>query len=1326
MAWAHIASRTLGANINNPGSSWNTGNLSGALSLGDRMFAAVDVNWADSNPQPSVTGITDSLSNVWTKIGAIQHHFTSGGTYNEELSMWTTSSAAGTPSNITVAIDNNLSTNSGAGIAVDTFSGLNTTTSPVDIFRFDSTAFGNGTAQDSGTTSGTTSGANELKIACVSDGGANTTYGAGTSDTTYTLGATNHLNLNSETDIEYADSGSSGSTARATFTSGISSNWLCGVAVIKLPGSGANFKEFGAVLASKGLIKYMSPSLRLGVLQPEFNIRGLLAIYDPRNKGATLSSVLPFQPVSYTTTTRFPNGTLSGAPTNPWANMGNAFSNNAAYATGTSAATSSVGDSQWWDTFGFDSLIPANAVVTKAEVIVRMMASRDDDQCDIDVSIVTNINDSGAILAGKARAAEQDYIVDVLSLTPFSGPGGTGIGSEFYDANLEVAVQGFGPPISGPSIDWSLNSVSMRLTWHAPSVPAVLIKQTRRPIPATASFVGAAFKQVRRALPATVSFVGAMFKQTQRVLAATLSFIGNVATVFTPGFIQKALFATLSFAGSIVKQTNKPLPATLSLVGTVTKFTSRALAATLPLIGATLKSTSRTLAATLSFVGSLLRGPVFRATLTFATAMTKSTSRTFAAMLSFVGATIRNVRRSFVAALTFSKPYSLVVLEDAPLLYWRLGESVGTTAVDSSGASRSGTYAGSPTLGATGYTRDGDTAVTFDGIDDQVSRASDPALMFPGSFTLEGVFKSADFSASSTPRILSKEAVNGADGYNVQAALTGTRPTLFFRTVGMLNPADSNPNMISAMTLDLNVRYHFACVWDGTTKYMYINGVLDTSYATTGTTLTTNTAAFVLANTASGGRIFKGDIDEVALYATALSPQRIATHYAGLNSPALPAFLFKQTARLLAGLQTFAGAVTTLKAFGRLLQATLSFVGSQSKFIGKPQAATLPLIGTTTKQTSRPLAATLALLGSVFKQTRRALAATLSFVGTTTTLKAFTALLVATLAFVGSQTKQISRTLPATLPLVGATTKLTRRALAATSSFIGTLTKQTNRLIAAILSFVGTMNTLKAFTALLVATLSFIGSQTKRTNKALPATQSFVGATTRAITRPLAATLSFVGAAFKRVPRNLAATLSFVGSTAASHQVFVTLVATAQFVGATTKRTGKAANATLSFVGTITQRAVGKALAATVALAGSAFRKVSQTRGSTVGLIGATFKQGGKTFAGLVSFVGAESHFRLVVSFTKFLFATVAFSGVAQRRISHGLVSTLGLHGTAIGRSIKTILFTATLSFVGFWSRVIRLGKFPVGRATYQTYFHATTSASAVFAGATSYQRKAS
>lgn len=58
--------------------------------------------------------------------------------------------------------------------------------------------------------------------------------------------------------------------------------------------------------------------------------------------------------------------------------------------------------------------------------------------------------------------------------------------------------------------------------------------------------------------------------------------------------------------------------------------------------------------------------------------------------------------------------YAAAVLQDNPLLYYRFADTSGTTATDSSGNGRNGTYVSTVTLNQTGATTDGNKAVYCD------------------------------------------------------------------------------------------------------------------------------------------------------------------------------------------------------------------------------------------------------------------------------------------------------------------------------------------------------------------------------------------------------------------------------------------------------------------------------------------------------------------------------------------------------------------------------------------------------------------------------------
>ena len=96
---------------------------------------------------------------------------------------------------------------------------------------------------------------------------------------------------------------------------------------------------------------------------------------------------------------------------------------------------------------------------------------------------------------------------------------------------------------------------------------------------------------------------------------------------------------------------------------------------------------------------------------------------------------------------THTAAYRNQVLADEPLAYWRLGEPSGTSAADASGNGNTGTYGGSPTLGATGaLAGDTDTATSFDGVNDNVSVPNNASLNLNGSFSIEFWAKQTSFT----------------------------------------------------------------------------------------------------------------------------------------------------------------------------------------------------------------------------------------------------------------------------------------------------------------------------------------------------------------------------------------------------------------------------------------------------------------------------------------------------------------------------------------------------------------------------------------------------
>lgn len=213
--------------------------------------------------------------------------------------------------------------------------------------------------------------------------------------------------------------------------------------------------------------------------------------------------------------------------------------------------------------------------------------------------------------------------------------------------------------------------------------------------------------------------------------------------------------------------------------------------------------------------------------------------------------------------------YNVEVLADSPLWYLRFGETSGTTAADSSGNSRNGTYSGGPTLGATGLlTGDSNTAVTFDGVNDYVTV---PTPATTAGFTLELWIKNVAAStivtrypSSSSSRVFFLGLGSGGNAGKLSLILK--------------NAAASEATMFSNTIVGGGTR-HIAVTYDGSITRFYLDGVADgTSTAITGALPNVSTDIEIGARTAAPAYA-SGTFDEATFYNTALSAGRILAHY---------------------------------------------------------------------------------------------------------------------------------------------------------------------------------------------------------------------------------------------------------------------------------------------------------------------------------------------------------------------------------------------------------------------------------------------------------------
>jgi hypothetical protein len=262
--------------------------------------------------------------------------------------------------------------------------------------------------------------------------------------------------------------------------------------------------------------------------------------------------------------------------------------------------------------------------------------------------------------------------------------------------------------------------------------------------------------------------------------------------------------------------------------------------------------------------------------------------------------------------------YQSVVLADNPLAYYALNPSVDgiTNAPDLSGNGNNGEPANiSPGIGPTEFITN---AAYFDGtaaID--LSQGTNAGLLiFSGPMTLEAWVQPSSTSefadivaegyenATGYPEI--ELRVNGIYGANYEAGSENTNFSTY----------------VSGGTQTTNWTYAVVSM-DGTNCSLYENGVLvGQTPDTNGSTIFATPADWVIGDgsDAGNGRLFNGNISEVAIYNYGLTAAQVLNHYfvGTVNSPATnsPPVLTSQpqsVSALLGGTATFT--VTALSAY---------------------------------------------------------------------------------------------------------------------------------------------------------------------------------------------------------------------------------------------------------------------------------------------------------------------------------------------------------------------------------------------------------------------------
>ena len=228
--------------------------------------------------------------------------------------------------------------------------------------------------------------------------------------------------------------------------------------------------------------------------------------------------------------------------------------------------------------------------------------------------------------------------------------------------------------------------------------------------------------------------------------------------------------------------------------------------------------------------------------------------------------------------------YSVEVLADGPIGYWRFGEPVGSLiAADASGNGNDGACSGPITFGEPGF-HGGDTAAVFSGA--TVPTPSPRAVVLnsnslnPANITMEAKVR-WDGPNGLQQRIIEKSSFPELAQYGLSVMPDG-HARVEIRT----SSATTSVDVDSVAALGQGVESHLIATYDGAVIRIYINGVLDAEVVAPGTVSPKPPtpqnlieSGVGIGNQTQRDRPFNGLIDEVALYPSALSAERVLAHY---------------------------------------------------------------------------------------------------------------------------------------------------------------------------------------------------------------------------------------------------------------------------------------------------------------------------------------------------------------------------------------------------------------------------------------------------------------
>ena len=155
------------------------------------------------------------------------------------------------------------------------------------------------------------------------------------------------------------------------------------------------------------------------------------------------------------------------------------------------------------------------------------------------------------------------------------------------------------------------------------------------------------------------------------------------------------------------------------------------------------------------------------------------------------------------------------------------------------------------------------TALDFDGDDDFITIPNEPPFDFTGAMTIEAWIRVDAFDKTWQAIVTKGDSAWRLHRYN-------NTNTVAFGTTGL-----SNVDLYGTTNVNDGQWHHVAAVYDGSNKYLYVDGRLDASAAAAGSVSLNNYAVRIGENWEETGRQFDGRMDEVRIWSVARNQDQI-------------------------------------------------------------------------------------------------------------------------------------------------------------------------------------------------------------------------------------------------------------------------------------------------------------------------------------------------------------------------------------------------------------------------------------------------------------------